>query len=310
MGEPKRKAREKRAVGADPLAGLDGDRLAGLLGGRSVPGDPLTAPPVPAEPKRKKRRGPGVRGSAEAEELELALGVPREPLPLEESDPVPVRPGRKGARLGPKRSPEPPAVAPQIEAASTTPSDPAPEAAPIPARDPTDPESVVAVARAHVAAGRPAQAVALLERSLQGPARSAVVAVELGRAHVRAGAFNEAEEALQRAIRLDPESGDAHLELGILRSKKGLYAGAVDALREALVLQGDPARSHYYLGICLNQLDRIDEARSAFESAVEADATFDRAWYQLGIVWDRKGDLDRARDMYRRAREVAGGARG
>ena len=59
MAESKRKAREKRAVGADPLAGLDNVRLAGLLGAREGRAKAEPAPAQP-EPKRRKRRGPGV----------------------------------------------------------------------------------------------------------------------------------------------------------------------------------------------------------------------------------------------------------
>ena len=48
MAESKRKAREKRAVGADPLAGLDNVRLAGLLGARE---GRAKAEPAPAQPE-------------------------------------------------------------------------------------------------------------------------------------------------------------------------------------------------------------------------------------------------------------------
>ena len=101
MAESKRKAREKRAVGADPLAGLDNVRLAGLLGAREGRAKAEPGPAQP-EPKRRKRRGPGVRGSAQVEELELELGGPRAPLlPDPASRTRPPR-GRANGSVGPK----------------------------------------------------------------------------------------------------------------------------------------------------------------------------------------------------------------
>ncbi|HEY7473057.1 MAG TPA: tetratricopeptide repeat protein [Gemmatimonadota bacterium] len=306
MAEPKRKAREKRAVGADPLAGLDSERLASLLVER---GEGRRAGPAPAEesPRRKRIGRRAAAAPRPPEELQLELEAP------------PVGPRVERPRATPFEGPRAKARAPETPPAELTPPivpgpvavvPPPEDVLETPAVDAGDAASALAAARALAAQGRSTQAVALLERALEGPAPPAEVAVELGRAYVRAGAFNEAEEALERAGRMDPESGEARLEMGVLLSKKGLYAQAVEALREGIVMECDAARGHYYLGICLNQLDRIDEAEAAFEQAVAADPGSDRAWYQLGIVWDRKGDVDRAREMYRRARQVAAKARG
>ena len=334
MAEPKRKARENRAVGADPLAGLDSERLAGLLVGRGGGARAGTSADTEEAPRRKRT---GRRSAAMplSEELQLELETaavekPADPAPVKKPRPATAR-SRRAARPVPEAvaphsvtiGSEPAAMAPELAAVAQVPQrEPAShvrepelvandeETFELPPVDAADPESAIRTARALMERGRSTQAVALLERALEGPARSSSVAVELGRAHVRAGAFNEAERALQRAMRLDPEDGEAHLEMGILFSKKGLYANAIQALREGIVMECDAARGHYYLGICLNQLDRIDDAEDAFEQAVAADPGFDRAWYQLGIVWDRKGDVDRAREMYRRARQVAAKARG
>ena len=119
MPEPKRKAREKKAVGLDPLDALDSARLAGLLGDRAERPNGASAPP---EGQRAMRRTRTRRDAArkKSEELQLELETQPESAPKTTTrhkryDPRPRKAAARGADAeSPPAEPTAAALEPQV----------------------------------------------------------------------------------------------------------------------------------------------------------------------------------------------------
>ncbi|MFP5379104.1 MAG: tetratricopeptide repeat protein [Vicinamibacteria bacterium] len=150
-------------------------------------------------------------------------------------------------------------------------------------------------------AGRPQEAVAVLEQLVERHPESVRARAGLGRMYVLVGRFTEGETLLREAIAQDdgplephlylgfaltqqrrcaeaipifraltarqPDYGQAHLRLGLCLYEIGDKAGAADALTEAVRHLSDDALAHKHLGIVLLELGRRAEATTALERA-------------------------------------------
>lgn len=256
----------RRAMGRDPLAGLDAERLADLLG---EPERPAAADRERADPDHDSPSSAGEPSNG---------GEPRRPAVEAEPDARAEDTTRATKRLF------------ELQTAFVL--------------DPGNREALLELADLRAARGDHSAAAELLVQVHETHPDDVEVAIRLGRTYGRLTAYGEAEGLLQRALRIDPDNAEARCELGIVLAKRGLYAAAIEELRGALDGDSDLARARYHLGVCFNQLDRLDAAADAFEHAIAADPDDDRAHYHLGIVYDRKGMGEQARAMYRRARQL------
>ena len=154
-------------------------------------------------------------------------------------------------------------------------------------------------------AGRPADAIALLEpMAAQRPADPDALNA-LGIAYARAGQSQRSEAIFTRALDENPANVQALENIGTLEMQRGNLAGARHALERAIDLDPKSARAHNGLGVVAMRTSRPDEAFAQWTRAVElAPGDFD-ALYNLGIELDAAGRHEEARPFLERfAREA------
>ena len=152
-----------------------------------------------------------------------------------------------------------------------------------------------------IAAGRSAEARALLERNRADP----VCAVRLRELYL-------GEQQRDKAMAVSRELAAGHdAEAHVSRSVIALLQGDPErALREiTLALENDPqlATVHNHRGRALHNSGQFLGAVSALRRAVELRDDYPEAWANLGLVLRAGGSTDEAIKAYRRALELAPG---
>ncbi len=129
-------------------------------------------------------------------------------------------------------------------------------------------------------AGQPGRAIALLE-SFAGDDPDALVA--LGNAFVAAGRRSDALRTFRHLLDVDPRNGLAHENIAVVLLQGKDYAGAEASLRRALDLDPALAGAHTALGVVLATTNRRPEAIDAWKRAVELDAGELHALFNLTL---------------------------
>ena len=184
-------------------------------------------------------------------------------------------------------------------------------------------------------AGRPEQALPLLERSCRLDAGNPAALLHLATAHALRGQWPAARPVLERVVALQPAMVDAWLKLADVlehlgdraaaidccrrltaldprnpashaRLGNGLlqlrdYAGAIDSYRAVTRLDPGAPEAWYNLSLALRHGDRSREAHEAVAQALSLRPDYPAALLNLGILLEQDGDLDAAAAAYRRA---------
>jgi tetratricopeptide (TPR) repeat protein len=150
-------------------------------------------------------------------------------------------------------------------------------------------------------AGRFADAVPLLSRSVAAEPRVASVHLLLGQALGVLGQLDAAAEAFQRSLELDREQPALHDNLAALQLARGDAAKAADTLLSALARWPDRVESRLNLAVALKALGRLPEAVEACRQALEQRPGFPEALYTLSGLLQQQGRLDEAVDCCQRA---------
>ncbi|MFO0684501.1 MAG: tetratricopeptide repeat protein [Sandaracinus sp.] len=130
-------------------------------------------------------------------------------------------------------------------------------------------DGYLALARLHDAAGRPSDAVAVLES-----ARSAV-----------------------------PESAQVHEELGTYALSQNRLPEAEREFRAALALDDTLPGARFGLAVVLRRAGRLDEASQAFEQLAAVDPTHPGLALERGLLFEARHEEARAVEFYRAALE-------
>ena len=148
-------------------------------------------------------------------------------------------------------------------------------------------------ARALVALGRPADALALFD--LVGAA-SADELHAWAQAYLMLEQWSRALPLLRRVRQMDGQNADALYELASCQVRMGLFDEALDAARSYASLPGHEARGQVFLASVYGDRDNFQEAIAAFEKALryEKDAenlqvTPDEFFLQYGKILLRAG---------------------
>lgn len=164
-------------------------------------------------------------------------------------------------------------------------------------------ESASALAKAaleHLAAGRAAEAVALLERAIAIDAQAAACHANLGVALQTLGRLDEATAAYERAIAITSEQlAVIHFNRGTALAEAGKLEEAVAAQLEALRLKPQWTVALDNLGTALQRLGRTKEAEHAYVEAVMADPGNAQARCNLGTLLCGVGRYQEALALYR-----------
>jgi Tfp pilus assembly protein PilF len=119
-------------------------------------------------------------------------------------------------------------------------------------------------------AGRPADALDLLESAARAAPNSAQAWAELGLARLKLGRFGPAVAALERAVTLQPGATRAWHALGSARRAMGDLEGAEAAFRQAVALAPGNGPAWVNLGVVLRLLGRPAESLPCLEAARKA----------------------------------------
>ncbi len=154
-------------------------------------------------------------------------------------------------------------------------------------------------------AGRPSDAIALLE-PLAAPTPADPDALNaLGIAYARAGRDDKSSATFRRALAENPTNVQALENIGTLELQRGNLPAAERALNEAAAIDPKSARAQNGLGVIAMKTDRRDAAFAYWKRAVDlAPQDFD-ALYNLATELDAAGRRDEARPYLERfAREA------
>ncbi|HEY7509638.1 MAG TPA: sulfatase-like hydrolase/transferase [Vicinamibacteria bacterium] len=154
------------------------------------------------------------------------------------------------------------------------------------------PESVPAavfLAQAQAGAGRPAGALATLDRALARTPDNAELLQARGGLLLRAGRAEEARAALERARTLDPANVAARVDLAALYRAKGDLAAARSEAEEAVRRAPRSPDAHVALGLVEGASGREDEAARHFREALGRAADHPDALFYLASIELRAG---------------------
>lgn len=159
------------------------------------------------------------------------------------------------------------------------------------------PDSAVAylgMGLSQMAQGRPTQALASLEQSVDLDDGSAVAQYALSVARDMNGDRTGAFESAEHAYKLAPSDARIVANFGVSHMLRREYAKAETLLRRAVLLSPRTPSHRNNLGITLGLMKRYDEALAAFEGA----GTEQSSHNNLGYVYFLNGEYAKAIEEY------------
>lgn len=140
--------------------------------------------------------------------------------------------------------------------------------------------------------GQPQRAIELLEQ-MTGDDPDAMIG--LGNAYLAAGRSREALATFNRLLTIDPNHALAHENIGVTHLRGGNIPAAEAALRAAVTLDESLSGAWTALGVLLANTGRQDEAVTAWQRAIAADPQSLDALYNLTVNLARMGRIGEAR---------------
>ena len=157
-----------------------------------------------------------------------------------------------------------------------------------------------AAALAHLRAGRPQSAAALLESQLQSDGRDAQGWFLLGACRHALHDLTGAAAAFSRSRDIDPASPETHVALvTVLRGAGDTQAALTAALQALAHLPGD-ARLLYATALSFEDLGQSDAALAHYDRALGIAPQHEDALHNKGLLLARLGRMDEAEANQRR----------
>ena len=125
-----------------------------------------------------------------------------------------------------------------------------------------DPDALIALGNAYVAAGRPADAIRTFTRLLTIDPANALAYQNIGIAELGARNAAAAEAALRHAVSLDPSLPGAHTALGVVLAGSNRRDEAIAMWKRAVDLDPQEGNALYNLTVNLDASGRKEEARA------------------------------------------------
>ena len=170
--------------------------------------------------------------------------------------------------------------------------------------DPGLPEAQITLGQVLTAAGRNAQAVAVIQNVLAKDPGSVPALMALVPALQKSNDSAGAERAALRLVELRPTSWEAFNKLGWLYFLNSRYEKAAEAFQRAIALNPDVASVHLNLGAALLRLDRFDEARVALDNSIRIHPV-PQAYSNLGVAHYLLGHFPEAAASFQRAVDLS-----
>ncbi len=170
---------------------------------------------------------------------------------------------------------------------------------------PLDAEALALLGAYLTEAGRPKEAVALLDPYVKAAALEYDVVTALGLARAALGQTAEARKTFEMARRLDPSNAMGFVNLGTLALMTGDRGSARAALQDALALDPNNAKAHNTLGVMAAQEGRLEEAIGYWRTASNLNPRDYQTLFNLGSTLDRLGRSGEAEAYFRQYLNVA-----
>lgn len=152
----------------------------------------------------------------------------------------------------------------------------------------------LARARALLGAGRPGEAIAMLERAIAADPREPTAPHMLGVALAQTGDLARAEKALESARKLAPKSAAVLTDLATVLIMALRPAEALPPLERARKLDPSLNSALFYQGVALTNLDRPAEALAAFDALAAREPGNPVALQNRSALLLKLGRLDEA----------------
>jgi tetratricopeptide (TPR) repeat protein len=149
--------------------------------------------------------------------------------------------------------------------------------------------------------GKPAEAVALLERALNHGLDSPTLQARLGLYYQETDRLDQSIRLLERTVKENGTYAEAFNSLGITYYRSGRLEDAADSFRRAISLDGSYAMAINNLGNCLLAQGDFDRAAETYRAALKVDDRLAAAWNGLGVVLYRKGEVAEALSLWERS---------
>jgi tetratricopeptide (TPR) repeat protein len=162
-------------------------------------------------------------------------------------------------------------------------------------------EQAMELASRHQAAGRLAEAEAILRQVLAQQPKHAHALHLLGVIAYQAGKVERAIELVNAAI---AESGNValfHSNIAEMCRQQGKRDAAIHHGRRAVELDGSMASAHANLGVALYDANCLDEAETCHRRALELMPGFLQSLNNMGSIQHKRRDLEGAAEWYRKA---------
>jgi superkiller protein 3 len=172
------------------------------------------------------------------------------------------------------------------------------------ALDPSNAESVVRLARVHLARKDIPAAGRTLEAAVARGIDAAPIYALLSEVYEQSGHPENAIPAMRLAIQRDPQSEKYRFAYGILLTNTSAPAAAVIRLEEALKTFPTSPRLWFALGLAHYKNNINDKAESALKRAAELDPKFAPAFAYLGMVRIQLGNYAEGVGFYEKALQV------
>ncbi len=138
------------------------------------------------------------------------------------------------------------------------------------------------------AEGKPAEALAILEKMEKAGRASPEFYLRIGQGHRALKQWSEAEAAYKRALKLDPDNAYAHLGMAeTYLAQRRNFDAAGFALTATGLLYHYP-HAHFTLGVALHRLGYIDRAVEAFLVCLNQNPNMLVARQKLALIYERR----------------------
>jgi arylsulfatase A-like enzyme/Flp pilus assembly protein TadD len=146
------------------------------------------------------------------------------------------------------------------------------------------------------ALGRREDALATFARARETDPSNAMVLVNVGTVHLLAGELEPARAAFESALKIDAGLGRAYNSLGVIAARQGRMGDAIERWKVAARLDPKDYQTLFNLGSVLRQEGRAAEARPYLESYLrEAPVALERADIARVRAWLREPAAGAAR---------------
>lgn len=155
-------------------------------------------------------------------------------------------------------------------------------------------------ARIERMAGRPEEALQLLEQVVEIDHRHLAARLEMAALHCLARDLEAARDELNLALHYHPENSEAYFQLGAVYRQRGEERNGIECFTKAIELDPSHARACNELGYIYLKNERFQEAAEVLERAVELDPLSLSARNSLGYAYVKLEEYERALDVFSR----------